>query len=127
MLLHVLETRSTQPRTAEPRLVIEHREALIYMICEAAELEHGLMCEYLFAAFSLKNRVGEGVSEDQLQAIQRWRSTVSGCGRPGDAAPRPDGQHVDRPGRVPAPVAAQPAPACPALPGRGAPGPPAVR
>ncbi len=78
MLSHVLETRSTKPGTAEPRLVIEHREALIYMICEAAELEHGLMCEYLFAAFSLKNHVGEGVSEDQLQAIQRWRSTVLG-------------------------------------------------
>ena len=78
MRSHVLETRSTKPGTAEPRLVIEHREALIYMICEAAELEHGLMCEYLFAAFSLKNHVGEGVSEDRLQAIQHWRSTVLG-------------------------------------------------
>jgi hypothetical protein len=29
--------------------VIEHREALIYMLCEAAELEHGIMCQYLFA------------------------------------------------------------------------------
>jgi hypothetical protein len=29
--------------------VIEHREALIYMLCQAAELEHGLMCQYLFA------------------------------------------------------------------------------
>jgi Ferritin-like len=83
MLSHVLQTRSVQtrsvqPATPEPRLVIEHREALIYMICEAAELEHGLMCEYLFAAFSLKDRVDEGVSEDQLAAIQRWRSTIFG-------------------------------------------------
>ena len=34
--------------------MIEHREALIYMLCEAAELEHAIMCQYLFAAFSLK-------------------------------------------------------------------------
>jgi hypothetical protein len=78
MLSHVLQTRSSKPADAEARLVIEHREALIYMICEAAELEHGLMCEYLFAAFSLKDHVGEGVSDDQLEAIQRWRSTILG-------------------------------------------------
>jgi hypothetical protein len=78
MLSQVVQTRSSKPPTAEPRLVIEHREALIYMICEAAELEHALMCEYLFAAFSLKDRVDEGVSDDQLAAIQRWRSTVLG-------------------------------------------------
>jgi hypothetical protein len=78
MLSHVVQTRSAKPVTAEPRLVIEHREALIYMICEAAELEHGLMCEYLFAAFSLKDNVAEGVSAEQLAAIQRWRSTILG-------------------------------------------------
>jgi hypothetical protein len=78
MLSHVVQTRSANPAPAEPRLVIEHREALIYMVCEAAELEHGLMCEYLFAAFSLKDSVDEGVSETQLAAIQRWRSTVLG-------------------------------------------------
>jgi hypothetical protein len=78
MLSHVVQTRRARPETAEPRLVIEHREALIYMICQAAELEHGLMCEYLFAAFSLKDRVDEGVSEAQLAAIQSWRSTVLG-------------------------------------------------
>ena len=35
--------------TAAPEapFVIEHREALIYMLCEAAELEHGIMCQYL--------------------------------------------------------------------------------
>jgi len=78
MLSHVVQTRSTRPMTAEPRMVIEHREALIYMICEAAELEHGLMCEYLFAAFSLKEGVDEGVSQEQAAAIQRWRSTILG-------------------------------------------------
>jgi hypothetical protein len=78
MLSHVVQSRSAKAAPAEPRLVIEHREALIYMICEAAELEHCLMCEYLFAAFSLKDGVGEGVSEDQLAAIQRWRSTLLG-------------------------------------------------
>jgi hypothetical protein len=78
MLTQVVQTRSARSATAEPRLVIEHREALIYMICEAAELEHGLMCEYLFAAFSLKDRPDEGVSEDQLAAIRRWRSTILG-------------------------------------------------
>jgi hypothetical protein len=78
MLSQVVQTRSAKPATAEPRMVIEHREALIYMICQAAELEHGLMCEYLFAAFSLKDNVDEGVSEEQVEAIQRWRSTILG-------------------------------------------------
>ncbi len=48
------------------------------MICEAAELEHGLTCEYLFAAFSLKQRADEGVSAEQLAAVGRWRATVLG-------------------------------------------------
>jgi hypothetical protein len=30
------------------------------MLCEAAELEHGIMCKYLFAAFSLKQAEEEG-------------------------------------------------------------------
>ena len=57
-------------------MVIEHREPLIYMLCSAAELEHALMCEYLFAAFSLKRSVDEGLSEEQLAAVERWRSTI---------------------------------------------------
>ena len=63
---------------AESPFVIEHREALIYMLCQAAELEHGLMCEYLFAAFTLKARVDEGVTARQLQAIERWRRVILG-------------------------------------------------
>jgi hypothetical protein len=32
---------------------ISDREELIYLLSEASELEHGLCCCYLFAAFSL--------------------------------------------------------------------------
>src|SRR5262245_26717211 len=64
---------------AEPEapFVIEHREALIYMLCEAAELEHGIMCQYLFAAFSLKQRADEGLTPDELEAVTRWRKTIA--------------------------------------------------
>ena len=33
---------------------LEHREALVYTLGKAAELEHLVMLQYLFAAFSLK-------------------------------------------------------------------------
>src|SRR5437660_6702834 len=64
---------------AEPEapFVIEHREALIYMLCEAAELEHGIMCQYLFAAFSLKQSPDEGLSDAEVDAARRWRGVVA--------------------------------------------------
>src|SRR5262249_28410853 len=61
----------------EAAFVIEHREALIYMLCEAAELEHAIMCQYLFAAFSLKQSTDEGLTARQLPAGEPWRRTVS--------------------------------------------------
>ena len=74
--------RAVQPdpatASAEQPFVIEHREALLYMLCAAAELEHGLMCEYLFAAFTLKQRADEGVTAEQLAAIERWRRAILG-------------------------------------------------
>src|SRR5215813_13715576 len=65
--------------TAAPEapFVIEHREALIYMLYEAAELEHGIMLQYLFAAFSLKRSTDEGLTEDELAAAERWRKVVA--------------------------------------------------
>ena len=45
---------------------IENRAQLIYLLTEAAELEHGIMCFYLFAAFSMQRSVEEGISEEQL-------------------------------------------------------------
>src|SRR5262252_10559031 len=74
-LRNVLDLRSEQ-HMHERAIVIEHRSPLIYMLCTAAELEHALMCEYLFAAFSLKRSVDEGLTREQLAAVERWRSTI---------------------------------------------------
>jgi len=74
-LAQVIATRGGKASREAP-LVIEHREALIYMLCEAAELEHGIMCQYLFAAFSLKQRGEEGLSDDELEAVTRWRKLI---------------------------------------------------
>ncbi len=63
--------------TKEPPIVIEDREELIFMLSEAAALEHMIMCEYLFAAFSLKRDVSEGVTAAQLEAIKQWERVVS--------------------------------------------------
>lgn len=62
---------------AEP-LVVTTREELIFLLCEASELEHLLMCEYLFAAFSMKERVEEGLTAEQLEAVRRWERVISG-------------------------------------------------
>ncbi len=61
----------------EAPFVIEHREALIYMLCEASELEHGIMCQYLYAAFSLKQTQEEGLTEEEAEAVNRWRKHIS--------------------------------------------------
>ncbi|HJT99395.1 MAG TPA: ferritin-like domain-containing protein [Rhodanobacteraceae bacterium] len=52
------------------------RERLIFALCEAAELEHTLMCTYLYAAFSLKSGEGEGLSAMEAEAVARWRGAI---------------------------------------------------
>src|SRR5215211_2102069 len=69
-LADVLATRGGRAEPEAP-FVIEHREALIYMLCQAAEPEHGIMCQYLFAAFSLKQRMDEGLTPEELEAVTR--------------------------------------------------------
>ncbi len=75
-LAEVLATRGGRAEPEAP-FVIEHREALIYMLCQAAELEHGIMCQYLFAAFSLKQREDEGLTPEELELVTRWRRTIA--------------------------------------------------
>ena len=52
------------------------REHLFHALSEAAELEHCLMCTYLYAAFSLKTGVDEGLTPAQFDAVRRWRATI---------------------------------------------------
>ena len=63
-------------RSHEPPIVIEHRDALIFLLNEAAELEHAIMCQYLFAAFTMKKSVEEGLTERQLKQVLRWHKVV---------------------------------------------------
>ncbi|HWH81614.1 MAG TPA: ferritin-like domain-containing protein [Burkholderiaceae bacterium] len=49
-----------------------HRAQLVGMLAEAAEIEHCLMCTYLYAAFSLKTSTDEDLSRGELEAVQRW-------------------------------------------------------
>ena len=58
-------------------VVIKNREQLIFMLCEAATLEHMIMCEYLFASFALKRSVNEGITPDQLEAVRKWEKTIT--------------------------------------------------
>ena len=49
------------------------REQLVHSLYEAAELEHNLMCTYLYAAFSLRDGPAEGLSPARAEAVARWR------------------------------------------------------
>jgi CDGSH-type Zn-finger protein/uncharacterized Fe-S cluster protein YjdI len=72
-----LDAVDSKTMRAEPKIGIESREQLLYLLAEAAEIEHNLMCCYLFAAFSLKRDTAEGVGEAELEAIGRWRRAIA--------------------------------------------------
>jgi hypothetical protein len=55
---------------------VESREELVYLLGEACELEHGLLCEYLYAQFSLKRSLEEGLTAEQLARVQAWELTL---------------------------------------------------
>ena len=59
----------TSPRLAD-------REAVLHALYEAAELEHNLMCTYLYAAFSLRTDAADGLAPDELEAAERWRQAL---------------------------------------------------
>jgi rubrerythrin len=59
-----------------PPVRIENRAQLIYLLTEAAELEHNILCCYLFNAFSMKDDTNEGVTEEQLARIREWRALI---------------------------------------------------
>src|SRR5579863_1085723 len=60
---------------------VTSREELIYLLSRASELEHGLACVYLFAAYSLKNDEREGgLDADQAQMVRGWKRRLATVG-----------------------------------------------
>jgi len=58
------------------QIIVQDREELILLLCEAAEFEHAVMCTYLYAMWSLKRGDDEDVSHEELAAIERWRGLL---------------------------------------------------
>jgi CDGSH-type Zn-finger protein/uncharacterized Fe-S cluster protein YjdI len=63
--------------TMSDDIVVQDREELIYLLCEAAEFEHTVMCSYLYAQWTLKRGLGEEVTPTELAAIERWRRSLA--------------------------------------------------
>ena len=61
---------------APPAAMRVTREHAFHALYEAAELEHNLMCTYLYAAFSLKDGEADGLSAEEADAVKRWRSVL---------------------------------------------------
>ncbi len=57
---------------------VDHRDELLFLLTEAAELEHGLTCSYLFTAFSLKASPAEGLPPETVDTVARWKATIKG-------------------------------------------------
>jgi hypothetical protein len=66
---------STPPSASSPASRPPSREQLLYWLHEAAEIEHHLMCCYLYAAFSLK-RQDRRWSASEREAVGRWRQAI---------------------------------------------------
>lgn len=58
--------------------MIDTREEIIAALHQAAEIEHGLMIQYLFPALSMKKRVDEGITPGQLALTRLWEAVILG-------------------------------------------------
>lgn len=59
---------------------INDRSQLIYALTEVAELEHVLMCQYLFAASTMKTRLDEFPNKSrryhQFELVRKWKRLI---------------------------------------------------
>jgi hypothetical protein len=64
---------------------IDNRSQLIYALTEVAELEHVLMCQYLFSAFTMKTDRAEFPNKDrsyhQVELVRRWKRLLLSVAR----------------------------------------------
>ncbi|NEA67394.1 ferritin-like domain-containing protein [Streptomyces sp. SID12488] len=67
------------PTSAEPVSLgaPDVRARLVEYLCEAAEVEHSLCLQYLYAAFSLRaNPPEDGLDEVQIETIREWKGQL---------------------------------------------------
>jgi hypothetical protein len=62
----------------EPTLVVENREQLWNLLIQAVQIEHLIMCQYLYASFSLRTGPSEGLTAEQSDAVTRWDKILTG-------------------------------------------------
>jgi hypothetical protein len=64
--------------TGSPReLVFESREELLYLLGEAAELEHSIFCAYLYAAFTFQAEPEAGLTAAQVPTVAGWKRAIN--------------------------------------------------
>jgi hypothetical protein len=61
--------------------MIDTRQEIIYALNEAAEIEHGFMIQYIFAAMTMKKRLDEKITGGQQELIRKWESQVLSVAR----------------------------------------------
>jgi hypothetical protein len=61
----------------EAPIRIGNRDELVFLLCEAAELEHGIMCQYLFAAFTMRSALDDGLDAEATEVVARWERVVA--------------------------------------------------
>jgi hypothetical protein len=68
-----MTSSTTLPSTPRPP---PGRRRLADLLSEAAELEHALLCQYLYAYLSLRRSVAEGVNWQQLELMRQWGASL---------------------------------------------------
>jgi Ferritin-like len=58
-------------------LIVEGREELLYLLGEAAEVEHAACCIYLYAAFTLRAEPGDGLTAAQVPVVAGWKRGIN--------------------------------------------------
>ncbi|MGH9170585.1 MAG: ferritin-like domain-containing protein [Acidimicrobiales bacterium] len=68
--------RGTEDAAVNVPAIPRTREQLIHMLTHAAETEHMLCCQYLFAALSLKHRTEDGLDYEQQRYTHDWAQLI---------------------------------------------------
>ncbi|MET0338702.1 MAG: ferritin-like protein [Caulobacter sp.] len=66
-------TTSQAPSGA--KIIVGSREQLLHLLAEASEIEHCLMCSYLYAAFSLRDG-DDGLDPAAARLVGSWRKAI---------------------------------------------------